>query len=195
MTSALVPGLRPGSSPALTNLWRDEDIHLSAGHVCRSLFGPADILPLTVFAGARCFPVVSWNAPVVLDRSRHNLGTFESPTAAAEAISQGVPSALSIIAAIGVGAPGRVRSELAGVRALARTVAMVPTGTRWRGLLLQDYDAQGTAVVQSNGSSTDVLVGGDAGPKEGTTMSAIWRRVFEEQLVAWSIRSRELPSL
>jgi hypothetical protein len=60
-------------------------------------------------------------------------------------------------------------------------------------LVSEEYDAQGTALVVVDGQRVNVHVGGDPGVTPGSYLSPLWRRIYEERLFEWAVRSNALP--
>jgi hypothetical protein len=154
---------------------------------------------LASFAGGRVFPIVAWHIEALYRRAEFGWSPLLSPSRVHEVLDdrrrrEAIPSALTILGFVGVSPLPIARRELSGLRSMARTIAMVPSTTRAHRLTLAEFDAQGTAVVELEGDDARVLVGGDSGARQGSGMSPVWHRFYEEQLLDWAVRTDSLPS-
>lgn len=166
----------------------------AAAAVTAQLFPGAAVLPLTTFCGANVHPVVVWDRRVLARRLNGGAVPGVSPDAVRRLIEvDEVESPLRVAGMIGIGRPTAVRRSLRPLRSLSRTVAVFAQFPRRSPLVVQEFDAQGTALVVSDGQSVFVHVPGDAGPAAGSSLSPLWRRVYEERLFDWAVRSSALP--
>tara|TARA_R100000365_G_C2747920_1_gene78394 strand:+ start:5071 stop:5691 length:621 start_codon:yes stop_codon:yes gene_type:complete len=165
----------------------------AAAHTTTTLLPGAAVLPLTTFLDANVYPVVVWDRRALSARLSSMDGPAVSTDAVRDLLDAGCPTALRVAAMIGVGAPTPTRRALRPLRSLARTIGMFPAFPRRSLLVAEEFDAQGTALVACDESSIEVHVGGDAGVRAGSALSPLWRRVYEERLFEWAIRSDALP--
>lgn len=189
------PVLRHGLTATARHLWGQRDIDLAATHVADQLTAGTMVLPLTVFLGSHVYPVVCWDhhalqrrvtevRPPILDRDKiRDAMTDESS-----------PSPLSIVAFIGVGRPAQVRTELSGLRGLARTIGMFPRLPQRSPFIAEGFDAQGsTLVVVDDDHDVQVQVGGDGAAAAGSSLAPVWARIFEERLFWWALHTERWP--
>ncbi|HEY0249069.1 MAG TPA: hypothetical protein VGC45_12485 [Gryllotalpicola sp.] len=165
----------------------------AAAHTTTTLAPGAAVLPLTTFLDANVYPVVVWDRRSLSARLGRMDGPAVSTDAVRDLLDAGCPTVLRAAAMIGVGAPTSTRRALRPLRSLARTIGMFPTFPRRSPLVSEEFDAQGTALVVCDESGVAVHVGGDAGARAGSALSPLWRRVYEERLFEWAIRSEALP--
>lgn len=165
----------------------------AAAHATTTLLPGAAVLPLTKFLDANVYPVVVWDRRALSARLTRMEGPAVSTHTVRDLLDAGRPTVLRVAAMIGVGAPTPTRRTLRPLRSLARTIGMFPEFPRRSPLVAEEFDAQGTALVVCDESSIEVHVGGDAGVRAGSVLSPLWRRVYEERLFEWAIRSDALP--
>jgi hypothetical protein len=165
----------------------------AAARATTTLLPGAAVLPLTTFLDANVYPVVVWDRRALWLRLSRMDGPAVSTDAVRDLLDAGCPTVLRVAAMIGVGAPTPTRRALRPLRSLARTIGMFPAFPRRSPLVAEEFDAQGTALVVCDASSVEVHVGGDAGVRAGSALSPLWRRVYEERLFEWAIRSDALP--
>lgn len=165
----------------------------AAAAVTAQLFPGAAVLPLTTFCQAHVHPVVVWDRRMLAERLQAGTEPATSPDSVRRLFELDVESPLRVAGMIGVGRPTAVRRSLKPLRSLCRTVAMLPQFPARSPLVVQEFDAQGTALVVSDGDGIVVHVPGDPGPLPGSALSALWRRVYEERLFDWALRSNALP--
>lgn len=165
----------------------------AAAAVTAQMFPGAASLPLTTFCGAHVHPVVVWDRRVLARRLHSGAMPGVSPDAVRRLIEVDVESPLRVAGMIGIGRPTAVRRSLRPLRSLSRTVAVFAQFPGRSPLVVQEFDAQGTALVVSDGQNVVVHVPGDPGPAAGSSLSPLWRRVYEERLFDWAMRSSSLP--
>lgn len=165
----------------------------AAAYATTTLLPGAAVLPLTTFLDANVYPVVVWDRRALSARLIRMDGPAASTDAVRDLLDAGCPTVLRVAAMIGVGAPTPTRRALRPLRSLARTIGMFPAFPRRSSLVAEEFDAQGTALVVCSEMSMKVHVGGDAGVRAGSALSPLWRRVYEERLFEWAIRSDALP--
>ncbi|MDQ1138340.1 hypothetical protein QE410_003139 [Microbacterium sp. SORGH_AS 1204] len=165
----------------------------AAARATTTMLPGAAVLPLTTFLDANVYPVVVWDRRALSLRLSRMDGPAVSTDAVRDLLDAGSPTVLRVAAMIGVGAPTPTRRALRPLRSLARTIGMFPAFPRRSPLVAEEFDAQGTALVACDGTSIEVYVGGDAGVRAGSVLSPLWRRVYEERLFEWAIRSDALP--
>lgn len=165
----------------------------AAAAVTAQLFPGAAVLPLTTFCGAHVHPVVVWDRRVLARRLHDSAVPAASPDAVRRLIADDVESPLRIAGMIGIGRPTAVRRSLRPLRSLSRTVVVFAQFPGRSPMVVQEFDAQGTALVVSDGESVVVHIPGDPGPAAGSSLSPLWRRVYEERLFDWALRSNSLP--
>ena len=165
----------------------------AAAAVTEQLFPGAAVLPLTTFCGAHVHPVVVWDRRVLARRLHGIAVPGVSPDAVRRLIERDVESPLRVAGMIGIGRPTAVRRSLRPLRSLSRTVAVFAQFPGRSPLVVQEFDAQGTALVVSGGEGVVVHVPGDPGSAAGSSLSPLWRRVYEERLFDWAMRSSSLP--
>ena len=161
--------------------------------ITAQLFPGAAGLPLTTFCRAHVHPVVVWDRRILAQRLHASVGPATSPDGVRRLIDLDVESPLRAAGMIGVGRPTAIRRSLKPLRSLCRTVAGFAQFPARSPLVVQEFDAQGTALVVSDGDSVVVHVPGDPGPMPGSALSPLWRRVYEERLFDWALRSSALP--
>lgn len=192
MTDALV--LQPGRTRQLDLYWADGDLDQAARDVAGQLLGDADVLPLTVFLGARVFPIAVWDHMAVRIRLEHlRPPMLDRDEVVTRHSDLDWPSVLRIVGFVGVGRPAAVRRELSGLRAIARTIGLFPRYPSRSALIAEEFDLQGTALTVMGKGGVEVHVGGDGGPRLGSDLSPLWRRAFEERIFAWAARGDHLP--
>lgn len=165
----------------------------AAAAITAQLFPGAAMLPLTTFCRAHVHPVVVWDRRVLAQRLHAPVVPATSPDAVRRLIELDVESPLRVAGVIGVGGPTAVRRSLKPLRSLCRTVAAFAQFPARSPLVVQEFDAQGTALVVSDGDEVVVHVLGDPGPMSESALSPLWRRVYEERLFDWALRSNALP--
>lgn len=175
--------------PDADSATRDE----AAALVTTELLPGASVLPITAFLDATVYPVVVWDRRALSKRLAQMDGPGTSTDAVRELQNAGSPTVLRVAAMIGVGAPTATRRALRPLRSLSRTVGMFRAFPSRSPLIAEEFDAQGTALVVCDGGVVDVHVGGDAGVRAGSSLSPLWRRVYEERLFEWAMRSDVLP--
>lgn len=178
--------------------WCSVDISQAAHAVADGLIGFGAMLPLTLFSGARVFPVVEWWQQSLALRLARDARPLLDPALVRDMLddrtwAQDYPTALSIVGFIGIAPLSEARQELAALRSMGRTVAMTPCCSAAPTLTLAEFDLQGTAVVSLE-DELHVLVEGDAGARHGAAMSPVWMRFYEEQLFDWALKTESLPS-
>lgn len=182
---------------ALDRSWRSPaNLHEAARAVAAQVVGIGQMLPLTQFADARVFPIINWRPEALQRRLTSGHGPvldLQEVYRQVSACHDGWPTALRMIGFLGVDALAGARRQLAGLRSMGRTVALVPAGASPRRATLMEFDVQGTAVVATS-PDLHVLVGGDPGVRAGSDLSAVWRRFYEEQLFDWAQRAGTLPA-
>ncbi|WP_061781698.1 hypothetical protein [Microbacterium hominis] len=161
--------------------------------ITAQLFPGAAGLPLTTFCRAHVHPVVVWDRRVLANRLHASVAPATSPDAVSRLIYLDVESPLRAAGMIGVGRPTAVRRSLKPLRSLCRTVAAFAQFPARSPLVVEEFDAQGTALVVSGGDGVVVYAPGDPGPMSGAALSPLWRRVYEERLFDWALRSNALP--
>lgn len=161
--------------------------------ITAQLFPGAAGLPLTTFCRANVHPVVVWDRRVLEKRLHASVAPATSPDAVRRLIDLDVESPLRAAGMIGVGRPTAVRRSLKPLRSLCRTVAAFARFPAASPLVVAEFDAQGTALIVSAGDGVVVHVPGDRGPMPGSSLSPLWRRVYEERLFDWALRSDALP--
>lgn len=179
---------------AADRAWGDPEVRdAAAAHAITTLLPGAAVLPLTTFLDANVYPVVVWDRRALSLRLNRMDGPVVSTDAVRDLLDAGCPTVLRVTAMIGVGTPTPTRRALRPLRSLARTIGMFPVFPRRSPLIAEEFDAQGTALVVCDETSIEVRVGGDAGVRAGSALSPLWRRVYEERLFEWAIRSDALP--
>jgi len=186
--------LQAGADPDVDRVWgvassRDA----AAARVAAAMVPGATVLPLTTFVEASVYPVVVWDRKALTSRLAGLVAPAVTTDRVRTLLEDQVPSVLRMAAMIGVGAPTRTRRSLRPLRSLSRTIALFPVFPRRSPLIAEECDAQGSALVVCDGGPVQVHVGGDAGVRAGSALSPLWRRVYEERLFAWAIRSDALP--
>jgi hypothetical protein len=177
--------------------WLHHDIHQAAKSVVAQVLSGGYLLPLAQFGGAQVFPIVEWQRAALVQRYEFRSDPVLHPSRVHELLGNRLdasfcPSVLSIVGFLGVAPLSKARKELAGLRSLGRTIAMIPQRSMARNMALAEFDLQGTAVVSCS-DEVRVLVGGDPGIRQGSSMSPIWKRFYEEQLYDWALRTDSLP--
>lgn len=174
--------------------WGEPELRdAAAARVTTTLMPGAAVLPLTKFLDANVYPVVAWDRRALYSRLSLMDGPAVSTDAVRDLLDAGCPTVVRVAAMIGVGAPTPTRRALRPLRSLARTIGMFPAFPRRSPLVAEEFDAQGTALVVCDEARIEVHVGGDAGVRAGSALSPLWRRVYEERLFEWAIRSDALP--
>lgn len=177
--------------------WLHQDIHQAAKSVVSQMLSGGHLLPLARFAGAEVFPIVKWQRAALIQRFDHRSDSMLHPSLIHELLENKIdasycPSVLSIVGFVGVAPLSKARKELAALRSLGRTIAMIPQRSMARNMALAEFDLQGTAVVRCS-DEVHVLVSGDPGIRQGSSMSPVWKRFHEEQLYDWALRTGSLP--
>lgn len=174
--------VKPASwTVAMSRQWTSFCPTSTAQQVVSQLWEIGQALPMASFLGSRVFPVVVWSEEALARRAEVSCRPVLNPKAVQHVLADPecaavTPAVLRIVGFVGLSPLRTVRRELAGLRAVARTVALVPPGARPRALTLAEFDAQGTTVAVPEGRGANVIVGGDPGPREGSAMSPIWLR-------------------
>ncbi|MCW2851663.1 MAG: hypothetical protein JWM84_1327 [Nocardioides sp.] len=95
------------------------------------------------------------------------------------------PSAVSLLAFISMERPTSAVSQLARVRALCRTILLVPEDHDLGEPMLSEFDCLGITVAGAQaGGEVELQVLGDPGRRPGSELAPAWARVCEEQLYA-----------
>lgn len=179
--------------------WSSLDISWAAHKVVSEVMGVGALLPLTHFAGARIFPVVQWRSNPLLHRLEQAARPLLDPALVRDVLeddhrADDCPTVLSIVGFVSVAPLPEAREELAGLRSLGRTLAVIPRRSVASTLTLAEFDLQGTGVVSLD-DELRILVDGEPGIHPGARMSEIWVRFYEEQLFDWAMRSETLPAV
>lgn len=184
----------PSASHASDSGWSHADVRdRAAALLTTEVFPGACLLPLTVFLDATVYPVVVWDRRALEARFTAMVGPATNSEGVWRLEDDEVPTVLRVVGLVGVGAPTATRRALRPLRALARTIAMFPSFPNRSPFVAEEYDAQGTAIVVVDGEKVDVRVGGDAGVRPGSSLSLLWRRIYEERLFDWAMRSDTMP--
>lgn len=178
--------------------WPRNNVQRAAEAVLEEVVGVGCLLPLVQFGGAQVFPIVEWGGGSLAQRTESASAPVLHPSQIHDLLEDPIgialcPPALSIVGFLGIAPLTNARRELAGLRSLGRTIAMVPRPPSVSRTVLAEFDLQGTAVVSCL-DEIRVLIGGDPGARRGSDMSPIWKRFYEEQLFDWAIRAGAVPA-
>lgn len=180
----------PSRAQAADSDWCDADArNAAAARVTTSIVPGASLLPITRFLDATVYPLVVWDRRALDLRLATMVGPATTMESALHLVETGAPSVLRVAGMVGIGAPTPARRALRPLRALARTIAMFPDYPIRSPLAAEEFDAQGTALVVADAKNIVVHVPGDSGVRPGSHLSALWRRVYEERLFEWAMRS------
>jgi hypothetical protein len=187
------------TSPRATPIGRGgEDLpeRATVERVIGQLVPAGAVLPRTRTFGPVGYPVVAFDHRAMASRRASEAGPVLRLQDVARLMSQPsgdqVPSALRLLAFIGVSRPSQAPRALSGIRALCRVVLVVPTADSIGEPLLSEFDLMGVTVATvEDPGEVRVLVAGDPGRRPGSDLHPAWVRLREEQMFALALGDSE----